>query len=359
MGLPEINIEFKKKVKDVLKRSSSGIVALILKDDIQKSETVVYNSVDEINSTDWSEKNIDYIKKTFLGGPNKVIIEVVSSEETDYSNALKRLSNKRFNYLAVPGIESTDTTSISEWIISKRTNDKKTFKAVLPNQASDHEGIINFTTEEIKVGEKTYSASEYTCRIAGILAGLPFTRSSTYFVLDEVEAITEIDDPNAAIDSGQLILINDGEKIKIGRGVNSLVTIPESSSDNYAYKTEDFKKIKIVEAMDLITDDIRDTFNNLYVGKVSNDYDNQVLFITSINSYFKGLAAEGILDTNYENMAYVNVNAQRKAWEEDGTDTSDWDDQKVKNMTFKSNVFVAGNIKIIDAMEDLDFQIEV
>lgn len=352
MGLPEINIEFSGKAVSAIKRSAMGIVALILKDDTGIFDSKEYKSVDEVQATDWTADNLDLIQKTFLGLPSKVIIERIATTATDLNAALTRLKIKKFNYLAVPDATTTETTSLATWIKSERTNSNRTVKAVLANNAADHEAIINFTTEGIKVGDKTYTAADYCARIAGILAGLPFTRSSTYYVLSEVESITESADPNLDIDSGKLILVNDGDKIKIGRGVNSLVT---TTTD----KTEDFKKIKVVEVMDMIVDDIRDTFNNSYVGMVPNIYDNQVLFFTSVNTYFKGLAAEDILDPNFDNRAGVNIEAQRLAWEGIGTDTTEWDDQKVKEMSFKSNVFTAGNVKIVDAMEDLDFQITI
>lgn len=352
MGLPLINIEFKGKAVSAIKRSAMGIVSLILRDDIGTFTSKEYRSVDDIVSTEWTADNVDYIKKTLLGTPSKVIVERVATTDVDYTAALSRLGNKKWNYLAIPEIETAEVQDIVSWIKSKRENDKKTFKAVLPNVKADHEGIINFTTDGIVVGGKTYSAAEYTARIAGVLAGLPFTLSSTYYVLPEVESINESETPNEDIDNGELILINDGEKIKIGRGVNSLTTTT-------VVKTEDFKKIKVLEVMDMILDDIRDTFNNSYVGKVPNTYDNQVLFFTSVNSYFKSLSGDEILDPNFENRANVNVDAQRSAWEGIGTDTTDWDEQKVKEMSFKSNVFAAGTVKIVDAMEDLDFQISI
>lgn len=360
MGLPEINIEFKRKATNAIKRSAMGIVALILKDDTQTLDTVIYNNVSELEASEWSPENADYIQKTFLGNPSKVIIERLDSTVIDYSAVQARLNNKRFNYLAIPNISDEDATTIAAWIKTKRDDEKKTFKAVLPNQAADHEGIINVTTEDIVVDERTYSASEYTARIAGILAGLSFTQSATYYVLDEVKSVAEVEDADAAIDAGELILINDGEKIKIGRGVNSLVTIPEKDViSEYIYKTEDFKKIKVLEVMDMVKDDIRDTFNDLYVGKVPNVYDNQVLFLTTVNTYFKDIADDDILDPNFNNHSTVNVEAQRKAWEKEGVDTTDWDEQKIKEMSFKSNVFVAGAIKIVDATEDLDFSIAI
>lgn len=350
MGLPEINIEFVGRAVTAIKRSQLGIVALILKDDVQTIDTVTYKSVEEVKPGEWSPENLDFIQKTFMGTPSKIIIERLGAEAVDYNAALTRLNNKRFNYLAIPGIKDAETTLIATWIKTKRDNDKKTFKVVLPNTEGDHEGIINFTTTGIKVGEKDYTTAEYTARIAGVLAGLPFTRSSTYFEFPEIDSITEIEDPDTAVDNGELIFINDGENIKIGRGVNSLTTTT-------IRKTEDFKSIKVVEVMDMIKDDIRTVFHNEYVGKVNNIYDNQVLFITSVNSYFTGLMADEILDPNAVNKATINVAKQRLAWESIGTDTTDWDDQKVKEMSFKKNVFLAGNNKIVDAMEDLDFDI--
>jgi len=351
MGLPQINIEFIGKAESVIKRSQLGIVALVLKDDVQTGDTVIYKSIEDVPTDEWSPTNLDYIQLTFKGKPSKVIIERLPTTTDDYTDALMRLNNKRFNYLAIPGVEDKDTVKIASWVKSKRVQ-KKTVKAVLPNCEADHEGIINFTTAGIKVGEKEYTTSEYTCRVAGILAGVPFTRSSTYYELNEIDAITEIEDPDAAVDNGELILINDGEVIKIGRGVNSLTTLE-------GVKTEDFKSIRIMEVQDMIKDDIRTTFDKYYIGKLNNTYDNQVLFLQSINVYFKGLGDQEILDPYFDNLAEVNVKKQRAAWEKIGVDTSNWDEQKVKEMSFKRNVYLGGSIKIVDAMEDLDLDIAI
>lgn len=351
MGLPEINITFSSLAATAIQRSMRGVVALILKDDTGPFDTMVYNNVIDVKSDDWTAQNLDYIKKTFLGTPMKVIVERLPADAEDYSEALIRLGTKRWNYLAVPGIEQADVADVSTQLKTWRDNKKLTFKAVLPNSSSDHEGIINFTTEGIVVGEKTYSASDYTARIAGILAGLPLTRSATYYVLPEVESIRESTDPDADIDDGKLILINDGDKIKIGRGVNSLTTIETGKSSAW-------KKIKIIEGHDMVREDITRTFNDDYVGKVINSYDNQVLFITAINAYLRGLEGD-VLDPAADNSVGVDIEAQRLAWESEGTDTSGWDDQKVKEASFHSKVFLSGSLKFLDAVEDLDMKIHV
>ena len=351
MGLPEINISFSSLAVSAIQRSQRGIVALVLKDDTGSFDTKEYRSISEIEPSDWTAQNLKYIQQAFAGVPAKVIAERIPTDAEDYSDALTRLGSKRWNYLAIPGISTVDANIVASQIKSWRDINKKTYKAVLPNIAADHEGIINFATSGIVVGADTYSASEYTARIAGILAGLPLTRSATYYVLPEVEKITESEDPDADIDAGQLILINDDGVIKIGRGVNSLTTMTGG-------KGPDWKKIKIIEGHDLIRDDITRTFAEEYIGKVNNSYDNQCLLIAAINAYLRGLEGE-VLDPAGENTVGVDIEAQRQAWESIGTDTSGWDDQKVKSMSFQSKVFLAGRLKFLDAVEDLEFRISV
>ena len=234
MGLPEINIVFQSKAETAIKRSANGIVALILRDATKSDITSYsYTNESEVVKSHWTTTNYDYISKTFLGGPQRVIVERIGAEDT-YDDALARLKNKKWNYLAIPSLADNEK-DIADWIIAQR-NAKKTFKAVLP-YAANNEGIINFATNDIKVGTKVYTTAEYCCRIAGLLAGLPMTEGATYQTLAEVESITESTTPDDDIDGGKFILINDGEKVKVGRGVNSLVTL---SGD----KTEDMKKIK-------------------------------------------------------------------------------------------------------------------
>lgn len=349
MGLPTIAIEFINKAKTAVSRSERGIVALILADDTKEDTTYSYTKADDIVKAHWTDANLDYINKAFLGNPSRVIVERVSAADTVYTDALTRLSKKKWNYLAVPGIASDAVPIIAEWIKTKR-GAKKTFKAVLPNSASNNPGIINFTTDEIKVSSKTYSTAEYCARIAGLLAGLSLDISSTYQVLAEVTSIKESLTPDEDIDNGQFILINDGEKIKVGRGVNSLVTLSEGES-------EDMKKIKIIEGMDLMRDDISETYEERYVGK-SNSYDNKLLFISAVNQYFSELAKEGVLDPDGGNTAEIDIDAQR-SYLAKSYDVSGKTDEEIKKMKTGSWVFVKANVLPMDAMEDLAFGVSM
>lgn len=348
MGLPDISIKFETLASSAIKRSENGIVAILIKDSEATSSSYIFTNFSDVKSSDFSSTNYDYIRLVFEGKPFKVLVEVV---EEELGECLTRLINKKFNYLCYPEAQIVDNTAIKSWILEQRKNNRMK-KAVLANTAGDDEGIINFTTSGIKVDSKTYSASDYTTRIAGILAGLPATRSATYFVLDEVEEITESSTPDADIDGGKLILINDGRKIKIARGVNSLVTTNNK-------KSEDFKKIKIVEAMDLMLEDIKNTFEDEYVGKVNNSYDNKCLLVSSINAYFTQLQRDDILDHNNDAFVEVDYIANKLYLESRGIDTSTINDAQLKFANTGSKVFLKGKCKILDSMEDIEFVINI
>ena len=350
MGLPKILIEFKTLAETIITRSERGIVAVILKDNSNENETAIYTRESEIVKSHYTAANLAFLSLIFMGNPSKVIVERVSTEE-ELASALERLKNKQWYYLTVPEIADDEVNAVVEYIAQMRTQYHKTFKAVLPNCAANSEGIINFATDNIKVGAKTYTTAEYCARIAGILAGLPLNKSATYYALPEVESITESETPDADIDNGKLILINDGTKIKIARGVNSLTEFTET-------KGKDFAKIKIVEAVDMIRDDIRTTFEDGFVGKVENSYDNKIVFIAAINNYSKDLTSRGVLYDKFDNKAEIDIEAIRE-WLSKTKDVSNWDDEKIKTANTGTNVFVKANIQIQDAIEDMNFKIYI
>ena len=148
------------------------------------------------------------------------------------------------------------------------------------------------------------------------------------------------------------MLINDENVVKIGLGINTLTTFNESNS-------EDMRYIDIVEAMDLMKDDITNLFKSDYVGKVKNKLDNQILFISAINTYFNSLAKQDILDPEYKNYADINIEAQRQAWVGVKPEAESWSDAEIKIKTFKRNVYLKADIKILGAMENLVFDIAI
>ncbi|MBC2579694.1 phage tail sheath subtilisin-like domain-containing protein [Clostridium sp. DJ247] len=352
MGLPNINIIFKETGVSAIKRGERGIVALILKDD-NNNGLITLNSINEM-PTDLSNYNKSQISLAFTGytkPPLKVIAYVLPTAAADYSEAQGSLETTKWDYLAIPGIAAVDTTNISIWIKSLRDTKNIKVKAVLPNTAADHEGIINFSTDDIMVGSTMYSSADYCSRIAGLLAGTPLNISATYAPLSEVTDVPHLSksDFDSGIDAGKLMLIHDGEKVKIARAVNSLTTTTVD-------KNEDYKKIKIVDIMDQIFIDINKTVEDTYTGKCPNDYDHKCVLITALQAYFEMLEDQNLLDSGKSKIG-IDIEAQSNFLKSKGIDVSKLKEQELKEANTGDKVFLGGTVKILDAMEDFNFEI--
>lgn len=353
MGLPQINIIFQSKAIKAIEQGAVGIVALVLKDN-NVSELTHYKYTDVVDVIDTlDETNIEYINQCFMGTPKEVNAIVIPDSAEDYNEALNYLETIQWNIGTIPGIAAEDTTNIASWVKSMRDNKDRKVLFVLPHEPADHEGIINFTTDDIKVGENTYTASQYTARIAGLIAGLSLTVAPTYQVLSEVDDIPKLTraEADAKIDAGEFILYHDGEKVKVGRGVTSLVTTTED-------KGEVWKKIKLVRIYDKVYTDIKRTFEDEYIGKVQNSYENKLLLCAAVNAYYEVLEQEGILDPGKSRLE-INTAAQKTYLRSIGEDVDNMSEQEIKEANTRDKVFVTGPLTALDAIEDIQMIINL
>lgn len=362
-GMPQVLINFKTKGTTAIKRSARGIVAMILHNE-SKDEIHNYTirDVSDIPDTGLTAENIDLIKKCLLGTPLRVLVYTLPTSAVDgatktQANVLKMLANIKWNWLCAPTATTQEQQDLASWIKTQRSNKRKTFKAVLSDQAADNEGVVNFCTNEIKVQTgtdysgnptyTTYTALQYTARIAGILAGLALDRSATYFKLTEVESVEVYEDIDTLIDKGELLLIDeqDGDGVKIARACNSLTTFTTD-------KSEEFRKIKIIEGIDMITDDIRDTFKKYYVGKVINDYDHKMLFISAVRVYFSEIKGN-VLDKDAANTVDINEEYQSNYAKLHGDDPTTMSVMQIRQYNTGDTMALTGDIRLVDAMENL------
>lgn len=354
MGLPKISIAFKTAGITAVKRGERGIVALVLRDDAQTG-VFTMSEIDEIPAgiSDYNREQIQLAMMGTANPPKRVIAYFISMSSENYNEAMNYLETVKWDYIAIPEITSQDTLTVATWIKQLRNSRNKKVKAVLPDCASDNEGIVNFATDSIRTADKTYTAGQYCGRIAGILAGMPLTISATYQVLPEVTDVPHLKDTelNEAIDAGKLILYHDGEKVKIARAVNSFVSAAQD-------KGEDFKKIKIMDILDLINQDITKTAEDYYIGKVANSYDNKCLLISAIQAYFEALELDNLLDPG-KNQVFIDIPVQSNFLKGTGVDVSSMNEQQIKEANTKDKVFLAANIKPLDAVEDITLNINL
>ena len=117
------------------------------------------------------------------------------------------------------------------------------------------------------------------------------------------------------------------------------------------------KKIKIIDGMDLIRDDIRASFEKNYIG-INNSYANKLIFISAVNQYFNTLERQGVLYDEYENIAEIDIDAQRE-WLANRYDVSAYTDEQILKAKTGSYVFVKAAVQFNDAIEDLHFTINM
>lgn len=132
LGLPSFSMIFSGKAVSAIERSARGIVAMILTDGTEGGKDLnIYKKVDEVDFQNWTEQNYNYLKLVFAGAPSTVITIRRAENAEGYNAELKKLKDLKWNYLTIPGLGSTDTTTISAWIKQYRDDERKTFKAVL------------------------------------------------------------------------------------------------------------------------------------------------------------------------------------------------------------------------------------
>lgn len=355
MGLPEIRIRFYKKAQNIISRSSRGMVALLVDDTTKDQVMNPYRSWDDVTTEDWTEPVLKVLKLVFKGSPEKVLVvrAIKKEDAVDLAASLALIKAINFDYLTYPGYKAEDKETIKAWLQEQRTKGKKA-KAVLPECEADYEAIINYATPSVTAKWPdteelvTYTAAEYCARIAGILAGLPLTQSCTYYELEELVDAQVAEEPDAEIDAGKLIVIFDGEKYKLGRGVTSLVALKKDTP-------EGLQKIKIVDGQDILKHDIYTTFEEEYVGKVVNSYDNKQLFVGAVLAYFKDLY-DTILDRQSTNMVEIDQEANRAYLKAHGKDVEGLSEQELKEANTGASLFLDGEVTFLDAMEDLAFK---
>ena len=272
-------------------------------------------------------------------------------------NALSHFENTQFDYLCYPSAVDEDKTAIVTWVKSQR-NLGNMVKAVLANETADYEGIINVTQSEVVVGEKTYTAAEFTARVAGLIAGTDLRMSTTYTSVPEVDLIPYESraETTEKVGKGEFILYKESGRIKVARGVNSLTTVSDTTVTDIQSKGDLFQKIKTVDIMDLIANDIRKTARDAYIGKLSNSYDNKVLLITAIHGYFDGLINDGLVEKNTVTVD-IDMEEQKKYLKSNGVSISNMSDQQIKEANTGDQVFIAVKCKILDAIESISIRV--
>lgn len=363
MGAPSINIAFYEKAQETVARGERGIIAMVLKDATAVAGTYTVVLPTDIPSG-LSAANQAMIKNAMLGYdtvPKKILLYVSDAVVASlYTDALAWLATQKWDWLVIPTVATDEKISdVATWIKNQRDEMKLTYKAVLPNSPSDHEGIVN-VTDGYKVGSTTYTAEQACARVAGIICGTSNSRSCTYAPLTEATDCTRLTKTqlDTAVDAGQFVFFWDGEKVKVCRGITSFVSKTTNKGDS-------FKKIRLVEIMDMIRDDITMTAQDNFIGKYPNSYDSKCVLITAINDYFRTLVNEDLLSAGaceidiQKNIDYIRSHGGVILTDDGEIALEDATEQQIKEADTGAYVYLRAVIRMLDAIEDIVLDIYI
>lgn len=353
IGLPNIDVVFLGKANTAVNRSSKGVACLIIKDTTAETRVATYKNFIEVKAAEYTAENLKAIEDVFISDVAKLIVIRMQDGET-LSNVSKYITND-VNWVAYISEIATEQKALADLVKAYNKIRVRRLKAIVYKVGlCDDMHVVNFTNDTVtRIDGVTIAGHLYLGRLLGVLASCRLDQSVTYKELADLKEVAAIENETESISKGHFILINDEDGVRIARGVNSLQT-------NDKNRTEDMKYITIVEGMDLMHEDIVKTFKNTYIGKYKNSYDNQVLFISAVNSYFRALAADEVLDASYNNAVAVDVEKQREAWIANGKSEAEaWTEKEIKNMTFRTNVYLSASVKFLNAIEDLEFNVSM
>ena len=342
---PSISIAFKTLATTAIQRSERGTVCLILQDTKATEKWYTFKTIADVETEKWDKDNIKYINLAMHYGAFKILIRVIQSGE-DISKVLKDLEMRKFNWLAYPKALETEDQTVVNWVKQQFGNTGaigKTIKYVSSYaNKTDHVAIVelaNGGTYKSIYGD--FTAQEYTVAITGLIAGMPLNRSADNYTMSDLKSVEDYE-PKL----GKFSLYNDEEVVKVNYGVNSKTTFDGTCK-------KDTRKIKVVEGMCFIADDIRDTFKNYWLGNYINDYDNKMNFCSNITKvYFKEMSPN-VLNGDYDNKVEIDIEAQKKVIITDGLEVNSMTDLEILQYPTGDDVYLTGDVRFVDTMASL------
>ncbi len=273
-------------------------------------------AADAINNDPGNE----LIKATKLDDGNGVLVNVSSQSLTggnsglenilaaDYTDFLEAAEAQQFNIFSLDGVaDETIQTSVKAWV--KRLRDEgKGIMAVLGGSAADdiasdavakaiarsegfnYEGIVNLGTGAILDGV-SYSSAQIAPFIAGLIGGQQLSESTTYAAtpFDDVTRRWTNSEQKLAVQNGVFLLIHDGTRVKVLRGVNSRSTLELTQNNSW-------KKIRAIRVMDAFNSDMLAAAEEYYIGKINNTEEGRLALIGAFKRYMEVHAQAGTIE---------------------------------------------------------------
>lgn len=355
-----VKITFQDSGDVAITQLDTGTVCLYLQDTVTYVGVYHLTNVNQIPTT-LAEENQEYLRLAFRGKPRKVIAVVQEGTATALdvdTTKLGILETLTFDYLAFPGIDSTDATAVATWVEGVNANPIHRFSCVLPNMAGDDWHIINFTQETVTVDGKVYNTSQATAYAAGAIAAVVPNQSMTMHTADvdscSAMTIAEIDE---AGEDGELVMFDDGDNVRFANDTNSLTTLDPTTQD------ESYQDIRCVAIMDLFYNSCKIAILEKYIGKYANTYQNKLMLVGEIYGLLKEFENAGLCEQGDTNVS-INLEAQTSYLRSisyrtaDGRGVDDMTQDEILRANTKKKVFLKVRMIPVSAIEAVEILVE-
>lgn len=250
--------------------------------------------------------NATPITRILQGGAKEVLVYAVPAigeSETaieQYANLRDTLSVQDFNVFVYPTvIDAAEQTATKAWVESCREEGKHFMYVAGGDAASDADitagnarsvilkdsYIVNLVTGVVLADGTEVQSADYAPYIAGLIAGTPINKSITYAELPIADVTLRLKNSQVetALKSGSLVIIKDGNKVRIEQGITTDSNATERG------------KIRTTRAKQAVATDIPSTARDSYIGKVDNNPNGQASLIGAIKGYLELMETDNVL----------------------------------------------------------------
>lgn len=240
------------------------------------------------------------IRLILQGGAKEVLVYTVPQVEGNvtpavYTSIRDVFGSRPFNVFVYPDeVPAEERKATQLWCKDNREDEGKHFMTVFGGSLEDDldpavgnkrstdladEYAVNLITG-VEIGGTAYSSARYAPYIAGLIAGTGINKSITYTPVMAADVVKRLKNSeiNASLQKGSLVLVHDGEKVKVEQG---LVTGK--------------KKIRAMRARQAISTDIPKAAAEAYIGRLDNNADGQAALISAVKAYLERLELNNVL----------------------------------------------------------------
>lgn len=304
---PGLYINFVEAAAAQIKSGSRGTVALPLFSYGSATSGKFYTIEKEKEANDlFGPDNVNPISFILQGGAKEVLVYTVPAAtgtteaevSKTYTDLMDAFESRHFNVFVYPS-EVTDSVQDATLVWCKRNRSEgKHFITVFGGSSADDLDPVKGNTRSTRLADDyavnlitgvdingtEYSSAQFSPYIAGLIAGTGINKSITYTQIrtNDVSKRLKNSEIKTALEAGSLVLVHDGEKVKVEQG---LVTSKG--------------KIRAMRARQAVATDIPKTASEYYIGKLDNNADGQVALIAAIKAYLERLELNNVL-TNIE-----------------------------------------------------------